>query len=419
MSHIFSSIAACNAAKCMTPTAVLACNSRGSAFQQSLLRQWTHTAFQLSVYVARVNSTQSDEIRGTYHILIKKLLLEIESLLAPLNESQKCPVSVVSVGNSTPCTTPDHTADCLLLSVLRDYYSHACAEVISVVSSETGNKKAADTFPFKKINSWVRSWAAAASDSNEKKLATEIVQKTSIAAEHTRQDTVATSELPREKKGKTELAPPTAEEIAARREAAKAAKAEKAAKAAEAVAEKEKLTKLNAFPSHHELELRVGKIVSITKHHKADRLFVEQIDLAEAEHRTIVSGLVQFYTAEELQGKLVMVLANMKPKKLQDVMSHGMVMCAEQEVNGNKVVKVVEPPQGSVPGMRIQIGPSPYPDCPAPVVKHILDLVAKLRVENDADGTIIFQDSPEAAKLSLSVGDQSIVCNEMKGAYIK
>jgi aminoacyl tRNA synthase complex-interacting multifunctional protein 1 len=81
--------------------------------------------------------------------------------------------------------------------------------------------------------------------------------------------------------------------------------------------------------SSDELDLRVGLITAVDKHPKADRLFVETIDLGEPTGpRTIVSGLVAYYKAEDLLNKKVIVVANMKAKPLMGVPSNGMVLCA-------------------------------------------------------------------------------------------
>lgn len=74
------------------------------------------------------------------------------------------------------------------------------------------------------------------------------------------------------------------------------------------------------------VELRVGKIVAIEKHPTAEHLYVEKIDLGEAEPRTIVSGLVKFFEAEELLNKHVLVASNLNPAELSGTLSAGMVL---------------------------------------------------------------------------------------------
>lgn len=77
------------------------------------------------------------------------------------------------------------------------------------------------------------------------------------------------------------------------------------------------------------LEIRVGKIVEISKHPEADSLYVEKVDIGEPTGpRTIVSGLVQFCPIETLQNKAVIVLCNLKPRPLKGITSFGMLLCA-------------------------------------------------------------------------------------------
>lgn len=68
--------------------------------------------------------------------------------------------------------------------------------------------------------------------------------------------------------------------------------------------------------------------LSCWQHPDADSLYVEKIDVGEAEPRTVVSGLVQFVPKEELQDRLVVVLCNLKPQKMRGVDSQGMLLCA-------------------------------------------------------------------------------------------
>jgi len=100
-------------------------------------------------------------------------------------------------------------------------------------------------------------------------------------------------------------------------------------------------------------KLLVGKMLSVEKHPNADSLYVERIDLGEGEPRTIVSGLVNWYTPDQLLGRLVVVVANLAPADLKGVSSAGLVLCAS---NADKsVVEVLEPPAGTAVGERVQI----------------------------------------------------------------
>jgi methionyl-tRNA synthetase len=79
------------------------------------------------------------------------------------------------------------------------------------------------------------------------------------------------------------------------------------------------------------LALKVGKIIEIERHPKADKLYVEKVDMGNGEIRQIVSGLVPYFTEDELKGKNVVIAYNLKAAKLRGVMSEGMVLAAEDE----------------------------------------------------------------------------------------
>jgi methionine--tRNA ligase beta chain len=74
------------------------------------------------------------------------------------------------------------------------------------------------------------------------------------------------------------------------------------------------------------IDFRVGKIVDCKKHPDAERLYVEQIDLGEEKPRTIVSGLADFVPLDQMQGRMVVVVCNLKPSKLKGIESQGMVI---------------------------------------------------------------------------------------------
>jgi methionine--tRNA ligase beta chain len=78
-------------------------------------------------------------------------------------------------------------------------------------------------------------------------------------------------------------------------------------------------------------DLRVGRIVECEPHPESAKLFVEKIDLGEGRLRTIASGLQEFVPLEDMTKGLCIVFANLKPRKLADLMSEGMVLCAGNE----------------------------------------------------------------------------------------
>ena len=107
---------------------------------------------------------------------------------------------------------------------------------------------------------------------------------------------------------------------------AEAEAAKKAKEAAEVkVEKKEEIT----FDDFMKVELKVGEVLSCEKHPKADKLLVSQIDCGNGDIRQIVSGIAQHYTPEEMKGKKVVVVTNLKPAKLRGVESQGMILAGD------------------------------------------------------------------------------------------
>ena len=78
------------------------------------------------------------------------------------------------------------------------------------------------------------------------------------------------------------------------------------------------------------IDLRTGKIVSAEKVEKADKLLKLEVDLG-FEKRTIVSGIAQHFTPEEIIGRQVVVVVNLAPRKMKGITSNGMILMAESE----------------------------------------------------------------------------------------
>ena len=79
------------------------------------------------------------------------------------------------------------------------------------------------------------------------------------------------------------------------------------------------------------ISLKIGKIIEIKRHPEADKLYIEKIDLGGGDVRQIVSGLVPFYTEDQLLGQQLIVVANLKPAVLRGVESFGMILAAEDK----------------------------------------------------------------------------------------
>ena len=84
-------------------------------------------------------------------------------------------------------------------------------------------------------------------------------------------------------------------------------------------------------------ELRVAKVIACEKVKKAKKLLKLQLDLGY-EKRQVVSGIAQYYEPDELIGKKVVVVANLKSVKLCGEESFGMILCASDETGNLKIV---------------------------------------------------------------------------------
>ena len=91
------------------------------------------------------------------------------------------------------------------------------------------------------------------------------------------------------------------------------------------------------------INLRVGKVVEAEKVAKADKLLKLSVDLGEENLRTIVSGIAKWYTPEDIIGKSIVVVANLKPAKLRGIMSEGMILCASDEDDNLSIVAPITP----------------------------------------------------------------------------
>jgi len=160
------------------------------------------------------------------------------------------------------------------------------------------------------------------------------------------------------------------------------------------------------------LDIRVGKIVEVSRHPDAESLYVEKIDLGEAVPRTIVSGLVNFVPEAEMKDRMVVVLCNLKPAKMRGVESKGMVLCASREEP--KEVEPLAPPPGSVAGDKLVVEgyESGTPDEQLNPKKKVWDKLA-VDLKTNAEGVAQWQGS--------NLGSEKGVCSVkgVKGAPIK
>lgn len=96
------------------------------------------------------------------------------------------------------------------------------------------------------------------------------------------------------------------------------------------------------------LDLRIARVVRVEAHPNADKLLKIAIDLGY-EERQIVAGIAPYYEAQDLVGKLIAVVTNLKPVKLRGELSQGMLLAA----TGSDRITVLTPMNDVEPGSKV------------------------------------------------------------------
>jgi methionyl-tRNA synthetase len=103
------------------------------------------------------------------------------------------------------------------------------------------------------------------------------------------------------------------------------------------------------------LEIRAARILKVENHPSADRLYVLTVEAGEPKPRTVVAGLRDAYAPEQLEGRLVALLANLEPRTIRRVTSQGMILAAD--IGGKAAL--LEIPEGVEPGQRVGAADAP------------------------------------------------------------
>jgi len=138
------------------------------------------------------------------------------------------------------------------------------------------------------------------------------------------------------------------------------------------------------------LDLRIGRILEVSRHPNADSLYVVKIDCGDTRGgpRTVISGLVGHVPMEEMMNRNVVVLCNLKPIRMRGILSRAMVMCASSPDK----VEMLGTPEGVKPGDRIVFDKYPgEPDEELNPKKKIWEKVAPDIKTND-DGVAMYKD---------------------------
>ncbi len=99
------------------------------------------------------------------------------------------------------------------------------------------------------------------------------------------------------------------------------------------------------------IDLRVAKIIEAESVEGADKLIRMKLDLGDGVSKQVFAGIKSSYNPDDLVGKLTIMVANLKPRKMRFGMSEGMVLAASKEGSG---IYILEPHEGAQPGMRVK-----------------------------------------------------------------
>jgi methionyl-tRNA synthetase len=103
-------------------------------------------------------------------------------------------------------------------------------------------------------------------------------------------------------------------------------------------ADAESITTFIEIDDFAKVDLRVGQVLTAERIPKSDKLLLLKIDLGEAQPRQVLAGIAEYYEPEKLIGRKVVVVANLKPRKLRGLESQGMVVAASYGEEGRPVI---------------------------------------------------------------------------------
>ncbi|MFX0081274.1 MAG: methionine--tRNA ligase [Candidatus Hodarchaeota archaeon] len=112
---------------------------------------------------------------------------------------------------------------------------------------------------------------------------------------------------------------------------------------------KEGEKELISYDDFQKLDIRVALVEKVEKVPKADKLYKLSVSLG-TEKRTLVAGLAEYYKANELEGKKIIILANLEPRKLRGITSEGMLLAADYE----DTVSILVPDKDIPPGASVK-----------------------------------------------------------------
>ncbi len=101
------------------------------------------------------------------------------------------------------------------------------------------------------------------------------------------------------------------------------------------------------FDDFSNLDLKVGKILEVSCHPNAEKLYLLKVDVGDKIIQ-LVAGVKPFYEPEQLENKLIVVLTNLEPKNIRGVLSQGMVLAAQGKDDVSLIISDKEIDVGSI-----------------------------------------------------------------------
>ncbi len=105
------------------------------------------------------------------------------------------------------------------------------------------------------------------------------------------------------------------------------------------------------FEDFEKIDLRVAQIANAEEIEGADKLYKLSLNVGELGERTICAGIKEFYSADDLKNKKVIIIANLEPRKLRGIESQGMLLAASTK--DKKTVSLISPDQDIAPGSTV------------------------------------------------------------------
>lgn len=173
------------------------------------------------------------------------------------------------------------------------------------------------------------------------------------------------------------------------------------------------------FAAFKRLDLRIGTVTEVQDHPDAEKLYILKVDLGEEEPRTVVTNIKSFYPPEKLQGRKLLLVANLKPANFRGVKSFGMLVAADDIGMGGESLILLSPsvdvPNGTVMNCGFENSQSRVE------MKHIEKVVMKIGTVKDGKFLGLDISLPEGAPVRIAAvidGDRAVPLGDGNGCVM-